>query len=136
VSNISSEKVRAEVTRYWTAFTGKSADIMASMYAPYAMVFPTWATRPEPARLTVARRQREYFNPKTSITGYPGEIEVTLQDTTAVAVYTYQLHIVNSETGPRGTESHTLNGRATQVFALDHEGKLKIVHEHLSVARK
>ncbi len=36
----------------------------------------------------------------------------------------------------RGTESHTLNGRATQVFALDHEGKLKIVHERLSVARK
>jgi ketosteroid isomerase-like protein len=135
---IAVDQVKAEVARFWSAFMSKSAEIMEDMYRPDTTVFSSWAVRPEPGRLTVARRQREYFQPQASIRALTGPIEVSvLADSVAVAVYTFQLHITHADTGGgRSTESHLQNGRATQVFVQESGSKLRIVHEHLSVARE
>jgi ketosteroid isomerase-like protein len=138
-TSISAEQVKAEVARFWAAFTARSADVMQAMYGQEASVFASWTTRAEPGRLTVARREREYFQGKTNVRGSTGPVEVILLgEAAAVAVYTFQLHITNAQTAAgRKAETHIQNGRATQVFTMDAaEGKLSIVHEHLSVARE
>lgn len=137
-ASLSAEQVRAEVARFWGAFSAKSSDIMQSMYGQEASVFSSWNTRAEPGRLTVARREREYFQGRTNIRVSTGMVDVAvLSDSAAVAVYTFQLHITQAQTAAgRNTETHIHNGRATQVFTMDADGKLSIVHEHLSVARE
>jgi ketosteroid isomerase-like protein len=135
-TRLTAEDIRAEVSRYWTAFTSKSRESLEDFYAHESTVFPTSATRPEPGRLTAARRDREYFGPRTSLKVSTGFIEVTLiGEDAAVASYTFQLSATNvaSSVVQNGTEEIKF-GRATQVFATDPEGSLRIVHEHLSVA--
>jgi len=134
---IAVEQVKAEVARFWTIFSARSSDQMQNMYSPQASVFSTWNARPEPARLTVARREREYFHAKASVRAQTGPVEVMVFDKSlALATYIFELHITQAVVTGRATETHIENGRATQLFALDPDGKLKIVHEHLSVPRK
>jgi ketosteroid isomerase-like protein len=111
---------------------------MQNMYGQEASVFSSWNTRAEPGRLTVARREREYFQAKTNIRAFTGVVDVAmLSECAAVAVYTFQLHITQGQTAAgRNTETHIQSGRATQVFTMDEDGKLTIVHEHLSVPRE
>ena len=63
-----------------------------------------------------------------------GAIEVVvLGESAAVASYTFQFHAskVANLLG-KAAEEDIQQGRATQVFTRDVEGKLRIVHEHLS----
>lgn len=136
VSKLSTDDVRAEVTRFWNVFTAKSSELLEEFYAPDASVFASMGNRAEPGRLTVARRKREYFNKTTSVRVQLGYIEVQLlDDIAAIATYTFNFHGIGIVAGSNhDLEEKIENGRATQIFVLDSEGRLRIVHEHLSSA--
>jgi ketosteroid isomerase-like protein len=135
-TRVTADDIRAEVNRYWTAFTSKSKQVLEDFYAHESSVFPTSATRSEPGRLTAARRDREYFGPRTTLKASTGFVEVLMiGENAAVASYTFELSATNvaSATVRAGTEE-IKTGRATQVFAMDLDGSLRIIHEHLSIA--
>jgi ketosteroid isomerase-like protein len=131
---LSTEQVQAEVQRYWSAFTNKDAEQLMQFYSCEATVFGSATARPEPGRLAAARREREYFHSKSALRAQVGLIDVVLLgDTAAVASYTFQFHA--NRAGALQTENveeDIRNGRATQVYAFDPEGRLQIVHEHFS----
>lgn len=128
------DEVQAEVRRFWSVFSGKAAEGLKGFYAGESSVFGTNSTRAEPGSLAAARRQREYFTPQTTLKVQLGTIEVVmLSESSAVASYTFQLHASKVASGVgKAQEEDIRQGRATQVFARDVEGKLRIVHEHLS----
>ena len=107
---------------------------MAEFYAPEASVFGSSATRPEPGRLAAARRHREYFNKETTIRAQVGSVDVqVLSDRLALAAYTFTFHASRVAVGiSKSQEEDIRHGRATQLFQLEHDGRLLIVHEHLS----
>jgi hypothetical protein len=57
-------------------------------------------------------------------------------DSGAVASYNFQFHANRAAALGKTEEEDIKNGRATQVFMLDVDGKLRIVHEHLSTLDK
>ena len=128
------DEVQAEVRRFWSIFSSKSAEGLKGFYAGESSVFGSSSTRSEPGSLAAARRQREYFTPQTTIKVQLGMIEVVmLGESAAVASYTFQFHATKVATLlGKAAEEDIQQGRATQVFARDAEGKLRIVHEHLS----
>jgi len=133
--NLSPDSVRAEVTRFWNAFTTKSLETLEDFYAHESSVFGSLSHRPEPGRLAAKRRQREYFGPDSILRSQLGLVDVVmLSESSAVACYTFQFHATKlAASGPR-VEEHIGNGRATQVFAVDPgDKKIRIYHEHLSV---
>lgn len=134
-AKITSEQVKGAVRRFWDVFTSKSAEALAELYAHESSVFGSQSTRSEPGRLAAARRNREYFHSHSVLKASTGDIEVMLLgDGAAVASYTFKFHAtkVASILG-KAAEENIERGRATQVFALDPGGALRIVHEHLSV---
>jgi ketosteroid isomerase-like protein len=139
VPQLTADLVRAEVQRFWNAFAGKDATALAEFYAHESSVFGTDATRSEPGRLAATRRQREYFGVHSSVKATLGTIEVILlgDGSAGVAEYTFEFHASKVMTA-LGTpaEENIKHGRATQVFAFDPEGKLRIFHEHLSTVDK
>jgi ketosteroid isomerase-like protein len=135
---LSAEQIKGEVQRFWNAFSNKSSEQLMEFYSPESSVFGSGTTRPEPGRLAAARRQREYFHAKSSIRAVPGMIDVVmLGDHAAIASYTFTFH-ASKVAGSFGNavEEDIRNGRATQVFSYDPEGKLRIMHEHLSAVDK
>jgi ketosteroid isomerase-like protein len=133
---ITAEDVRSEVARFWNMFTAKATELLEEFYAPDATVFSTSGNRTEPGRLTVARRRREYFNKQTSVRVQLGLIDVqVLTDAMAIASYTFNFHGLDVMSASHKNGEETVEyGRATQVFIVDPEGRLRIVHEHLSSA--
>ena len=128
------DAIKAEVQRFWSAFSNKQSEQLMEFYSPESSVFGSASTRSEPGRLAAARRQREYFHAKATIRATPGMIDVILLgDHAAVASYTFTFHASKVASGLAGAaEEDIRNGRASQVFGYDPEGKLRIVHEHLS----
>src|SRR5262249_23980730 len=129
------EAVKAEVKRFWDAFMAKTAEQIADFYAPHASVFGSSSTRPEPGRLAATRRQREYFHDRATINASTGPVDVVmLSDHAAVASYNFQFHATQvAATNSKGAVEESIqHGRATQVFALEPDGKVRIVHEHFS----
>jgi ketosteroid isomerase-like protein len=132
------EQVRAEVARFWGALTAKSADVIESFYLPESTVFSSSSSRAEPGRLAVTRRKREYFHPQTRIRVQLGSVDVhPIGETAAVASYIFEFH-ASRVSGALGkhVEEDIQNGRATQVFVEQADGKLCILHEHLSLSPK
>lgn len=135
MSKITADQVRSEVQRYWNVFAAKSAEILEQLYTPDATVFGSDAVRPEPGRLAAARRRREYFQPLTVVTTKLGPIEVQmLGDEAAIASYIFEFHASKVASATGRSEENIQHGRATQVFAADADGGLRILHEHLSSA--
>ena len=134
-TSLTPETVRAEVARFWNAFTSKSADILEQLYAHESTCFGSGSQRPEPGRLAATRRQREYFAPAAMLRSQLGQVDVVmLGEISAVASYTFQFHATKvTSAGSRATEEHIAQGRATQVRSLDQDGVLRIVHEHFSI---
>ncbi|HJW98652.1 MAG TPA: hypothetical protein VJ453_00735 [Terriglobales bacterium] len=128
------EIVTIEVQRFWKAFQERNGDALTDLYSPEAMVFSSSNSRPEPGRLASARRQREYFQPQTTIKVALGEI-LLLGDSAAVCGYNFdfEAHHVATGLGSNG-EEHIHQGRVTQVFSYNTEGQLRVVHEHLRCA--
>jgi len=133
-AKLTQDEVQAEVRRFWSIFAGKSPEGLKGFYAGESSVFGSSSTRAEPGSLAAARRQREYFTPQTTMKVQLGAIEVVmLGESSAVASYTFQFHATKvAGLLGKGQEEDIQQGRATQVFARDVEGKLRIVHEHLS----
>ena len=134
LEKLTADEVQAEVRRFWSVFSGKAAEGLKGFYGGESSVFGTSSTRAEPGSLAAARRQREYFTAQTTLKVQLGMIEVVLlSESSAVASYTFQLHASKVASGlGKAQEEDIKQGRATQVFARDVEGKLRIVHEHLS----
>lgn len=135
MAKLTAEQVKAAVERFWSAFSTKSEEALMDFYGHESSVFGSAAVRAEPGRLAATRRKREYFNPQTTVKATLGPIEVLLLgDTAAVASYTFQFHATKVAAATGTAEEKFENGRATQVFAYDLDGKLRIMHEHLSIA--
>lgn len=134
-TSLTPETIRAEVARFWNAFTSKSADVLENLYAHESTCFGSASHRSEPGRLAATRRQREYFAPAAMLRSQLGHVDVVmLGESSAVASYTFQFHATKvTSAGSRATEEHITHGRATQVFSLDQDGVLRIVHEHFSL---
>lgn len=134
-AKLSPDDIRSEVSRFWSALTAKSVELLEEFYAHESSVFGTTATRQEPGRLAATRREREYFNPLTTLRAQTGYIDVILLgDNAAIATYTFTMSATKvASSSMKGGEESIRNGRATQVFARDPDGNLRIVHEHLSV---
>ena len=138
MTKITPDQIRAEVKRFWSVLSGKRADQMAEVYAHEATVFSSSSARSEPGRLAAARRQREYFQPLTTVNIDMGPIEVALLgDHAAVASYTFRFHASKVASTKGGVVEEIIeHGRGTQVFVLEPDGALRIVHEHLSSVDK
>jgi ketosteroid isomerase-like protein len=133
--SISPDQVRAEIRKFWQIMCGKSPDKLEDVYSPAAMVLTGKARTPEAANVVLARRARQISAPDSGSTADLGAVEVQIPEPgVAIASYTYKfLHTRPDERG--GVEKrHTMYGRATQIFQLDAQGALRIVHEHLSAA--
>lgn len=134
MKSLSPETVRAEVARFWNAFSSKDADALEEFYAHESSGFGSSSTRSEPGRLAATRRKREYFSSGATIRCSCGTIDVImLDDSAAVASYTFQFHATKTSAVLGNQEEHITNGRATQVFSFDHDGRLRIFHEHFSL---
>jgi ketosteroid isomerase-like protein len=133
LKTLNPEMVKAEVERFWDILRSKRGEALASLYAPECSVFGSTSRRPEPGRLAAARRSREYCGPKTETRVETGLIDIVmLSPTAAAASYNFQLHA--SKVAHEGREEeHVVDGRCSQVFAIDEQGDLKIFHEHMSV---
>jgi ketosteroid isomerase-like protein len=136
-SRLSQAEIESAVRRFWELFASKKTDQWQSFYAEVAMVFGTASKRPEPARLVVLRRQREYLSSAARMTIDVSRVEVELVgEDCAVASYVLQMHADQiaklSASGNRDAEEHLENARVTHVFHRQHDGALKIVHEHIS----
>lgn len=123
--------------RVWELFASKKIDQWQSFYADVASVFGTASKRPEPARLVVLRRQREYLTSVTRLAVHVGKVDVEIiGPDCAVAAYTMQLDAEQiarlSAAGQKDHQEHLENARVTHVFQRDSDGRLRIVHEHIS----
>jgi ketosteroid isomerase-like protein len=134
VPTLTPEEIRTEVARFWNVFTSKAPDLLEEFYASDATVFSSTGVRAEPGRLAVTRRRREYFDKQTSVRVQLGMVDVQLlADNSAIASYTFRFDASRVAGGlGKSSDEHLEHGRATQVFAKDSEGKLRIIHEHLS----
>lgn len=136
---LNASEVESAVRRVWELFAAKKVDQWQSFYADIASVFGTASKRPEPARLVVLRRQREYLTSATKVRVHVGKVDVELiGPDCAVAAYIMQLDAEQitrlSASGQREHEEHLESARVTHVFQRDSDGGLRIVHEHISAA--
>lgn len=135
---VTPEQVQAAVRSFWDILMAKSADSLVDAYATNGMTFRVGSVSIEPGFMGSAQRSREYFHEACMLDMELGPIEVILlNDTTAVAIYTFQFHALNravASSRENLKEESIPNGRATQIFRRGHDGKLRILHEHLSSA--
>ncbi len=135
-AKISVSQVEEAAHRYWRILMEKLAGEMSNFYSYDAVVFNPFSSRLEPGRVSAARKEREYFGPQTKFRAeISGPVNVQLlTDTVAVASYQFHWHASNMEQKILGTKFDKVvrDGRATQVFVLNPDGKLLIVSEHLS----
>jgi ketosteroid isomerase-like protein len=132
---VTQEQIRQKVQEFWDAFTGQAKDTFQELYSPTASCFAADGRRSEPARLMWVRREREFFGPKSSVGAKLGVVTVQiLAPALAVASYPFHFSIVRILPNGSRVEVEVPFGRATQVFSRDDNGKLRIIHEHLSSA--
>jgi ketosteroid isomerase-like protein len=136
-ASLSAAEVESTVRAFWQSFAAKKAELWQSFYADIALVFGTASKRPEPARLIVLRRQREYLSSSAKMQVEVGHIDVEmLGPGCAVAGYILKLHAEQvarlSASGNKEFEEHLENARVTHVFMRYEDGSLRIVHEHIS----
>jgi ketosteroid isomerase-like protein len=136
-ARLSQGEIESAVRRFWELFASKRTEQWQSFYADVALVFGTASKRPEPARLVVLRRQREYLSSAARMTIDVSRVEVELLGPDcAVAAYLLRLHAEQiaklSADGHKDSEEHLDNARVTHVFHRQDDGDLKIVHEHIS----
>jgi ketosteroid isomerase-like protein len=133
MQSILPDQVRSEVDRFWKAFRNKSKAEFEEMYLPSATVFSSIVPRSESARLTVARRVRQFFDPKATIQMDLGDIDVQLVNNVAIASYPFRFKGTHFKSRDGNPVEHQIPfGRGTQVFKLNDAGQLRILHEHFS----
>src|SRR6516164_5549864 len=132
---VTPQQIRDCIREFWEAFTKQSQNKFQELYSPTATCFAIDGRRGEPARLMWVRREREFFGPQSSVGAKVGVVSVQVL-TPALAVASYPFHFSIIRVLPNGSrvEVDVPYGRATQVFLRDQNGKLLIIHEHLSSA--
>jgi ketosteroid isomerase-like protein len=135
--HLSEAEIESAVRKFWELFAAKKTEQWQRFYSDVAIVFGTGSKRPEPARLVVLRRQREYFSAATKMHINVGKVDVeVIGPDCAVAAYLLQLDAEQiakaSADGQREHEEHLDNARVTHVFQRNGDGSLRIVHEHIS----
>ena len=136
-SYLSQSEIEAAVRRFWELFAQKKTHEWQRFYSDSAVVFGTGSKRPEPARLVVLRRQREYLASSAKMTIDVGRIDVELVGRDcAIAAYLLHLHAEQiaklSASGSKESEVHLHGARVTHVFHRHEDGEIRIVHEHIS----
>ncbi len=130
------EQVQAAVRRYFSAMADKKPGELVKMYAYDATSFSPYSPRAELGRVAAARREREYFKPDASFRAeITSPIDVKfLADDVALAIHTFRTWAKNLEEPILGKKYNrgVPDGRGTHIFTLDSEGKLIVVHQHLS----
>lgn len=134
MNSLSPDQVRAQIERFWKVMSGKSKDRLEDFYAPGAIVFTGKARQPEPAAAALGRRARQLASASAATSAEVGEMDIRIAAAEyAIATYTYRFH--DTRAGQGGvSQRHTLFGRATQIFHQEKDGRLLLVHEHLSAA--
>jgi ketosteroid isomerase-like protein len=131
-------EVESAVRSYWNISASKQADRQQDCYAENALIFTSSSRRVEPGRLVLVRRRREYMAASGKMKVDVGHIDVeVIGANAAVAVYTMQLE-AEKELAPavarsRVSEERLKDARVTHIFVRQNDGRLKIVHEHISV---
>jgi ketosteroid isomerase-like protein len=132
---ITSERVRRAVQDFWDAFTHQAKDRFQELYSPTAVCFAADGRRSEAARLMWVRREREFFGPKSSVGAKVGAVSVQiLGPNLASASYGFHFSIIRILPNGSRVEVEVPFGRATQVFEREPDGRMLIIHEHLSSA--
>jgi ketosteroid isomerase-like protein len=131
-------EVELAVKNYWSVSASRQAEQQQNCYAENAVIFTSSSRRVEPGRLVMVRRQREYMVGRSRMKVEVGHIDVEIVGTNAaVAAYTMQLdaekETVLGVVRARVSEEHLKDARVTHVFIRQNDGKLKIVHEHISI---
>ena len=135
MSDVSPELVNLRVREFWSILTGESRCNFEDLYSSDAIVFTGRAKRSEPAKLAAARRMRQLANATSNAAVEIGSVDVQIPEAdVAIATYTYKFQSSKAQSDGTRMSQHTLFGRATQVFQLDANGVLRIIHEHLSSA--
>jgi ketosteroid isomerase-like protein len=133
MESILAEQVRAQVHAFWKVYCSKSKADFEGMYFPEATILEIDARRIEPARLMVARRERELFSNISSVSADLGPIDVQiLEPNVAVAAYGFRFRVVRVMANGKRFESDMRVTRATHVFQRHQDGSLRIIHEHMS----
>lgn len=134
-SSISPEQVRIEIERFWRIMCGQSPDRLENLYTSDALVLTGKARKPEPAHVAMERRARQISTPAAEAVAELGMIDIEIIDSgIAIASYTYKFHNKRPDQSGGVIKRRTMFGRATQIFQQGPDGKLRIVHEHLSAA--
>jgi ketosteroid isomerase-like protein len=133
--SLSPGQVRGEIERFWQIMCGKSAGRLEDLYNPAALLLTGKARKPEPANLALSRRARQIIDAGAGSTAELGTMDIHLADArVAIASYTYRFsHTRPDERGGVHTR-RTMFGRATQIFQMEEDGRVRIIHEHLSAA--
>lgn len=132
---ISAQQIRDGVRAFWDAFTHQSKNAFQELYSPTANCFAADGRRSEPARLMWVRREREFFGPRSSVGARVGAVSVQLLGANlAVASYGFHFSIIRVLPNGSRVQVEVPFGRATQVFQRQSDGKILIIHEHLSSA--
>jgi len=136
LGRITEEDVRKQVRRFWETFCNKQAAELGKYYGDGSVAFSVASLKPEPGRLSVARRAREYFQGESTLTVSTGPIDVVLLGNTAAsATYTFRFYASQRAVGAeKKVEREIPSVRATQVFRVNPDGDLQILQEHFSVA--
>jgi hypothetical protein len=133
---ISASQVEDAARRYWRVLMDKLPGEMENFYSYDSTVFNPFSARMEPGRVSAARKEREYFMSQTVFRAeIIGPIHVQLlADNIAVASYSFRWAADHMEVKmlDRKFDKAVRDGRATQVFVVDSDGKLRIINEHLS----
>jgi ketosteroid isomerase-like protein len=137
-SAITAAEVEDAVRRYWSVAASKQTTELQSFYLDTASIFATTSKRLEPARLVTARRNREYMNSASRMSYELGAISVEmLTRDSAIAIYNARWRADQiakpSARGGKTSDENITNLRVTHVFQRQENGRLKIIHEHLSV---
>src|SRR5258708_3545929 len=121
---VTAEQVQAAVRHFWDVWMAKSADALVDAYATSGMTFRVGSVSIEPGFMGIAQRSREYFHEACIMHLELGPIEVILlNDTTAVAIYTFQFHALNRAvaSAKENLKEETIpNARGTQIFRRGH----------------
>jgi ketosteroid isomerase-like protein len=132
---VTAQEVRDCVREFWEAFTKQSQNKFQELYSPTAICFAADGRRSEPGRLMWVRREREFFGPRSSVGAKVGLVNVqVLAPALAVASYPFHFSIIRVLPNGNRVEVEVPYGRATQVFRRNEDGRLIIIHEHLSSA--
>jgi hypothetical protein len=133
VPKITADRAAAFVQEYWQLLLKKRPGL-EKVYTYDAKIFNPFEQRPESGRVSVARKEREYYENKTTF-----QAEITspidiflLADNVALATYSFRWHATGMMAAGKRFDKSLRNGRASDVITLDAEGQLRFVHQHHS----